>query len=114
MPDCIFCKIAEGKIPADKVYEDDEVLAFEDVNPVAPVHILIIPKKHIPTLNDTTAADEPLMGKLLTCAKNIAEQKKLSRTGYRVVTNVMSGAGQSVFHIHVHLLGGRPFNWPPG
>lgn len=114
MPDCIFCKIAGGEIPSDIVYEDDDVLAFDDVNPVAPTHVLLIPKRHISTLNDASEADEVLLGKLMTCAKNIAAKKKLSSSGYRIVTNVMSGAGQSVFHIHFHLLGGRPFNWPPG
>ena len=114
MPDCIFCKIAEGKIPSNIVYRDDDVLAFDDVNPVAPIHVLIIPKKHISTLNDTTGGDEALLGKMMSCARNIAGEKNLSSAGYRVIMNVMSGAGQSVFHIHLHLLGGRPFNWPPG
>ena len=113
MRDCIFCKIAEGTIPSNVVYEDDEVLAFDDVNPVAPVHVLIISKKHVSTLNDT-GGDETLLGKMLACARDIAAEKKLSSAGYRVIMNVLSGAGQSVFHFHMHLLGGRPFNWPPG
>lgn len=114
MSDCIFCKIAEGQIPSDVVYEDDDVIAFDDVNPVAPTHVLIIPKKHVSTLNDVENKDEILLGKMLACAKKVAGDKNLSSAGYRVVMNVMSGAGQSVFHIHFHLLGGRPFNWPPG
>jgi histidine triad (HIT) family protein len=113
MSDCIFCKIAEGNIPSDVVYEDDEILAFDDVNPVAPIHVLIIPKKHVSTLNDTTG-DETLLGKMMARARDIAAEKNISSAGYRVIMNVMSGAGQSVFHIHLHLLGGRPFNWPPG
>jgi histidine triad (HIT) family protein len=114
MPDCIFCKIAEGQIPSNIVHEDEEVLAFDDVNPVAPIHVLIIPKKHVSTLNDTAEKDAALLGKLLSRARDVAGKKKLSEAGYRIIMNVMSGAGQSVFHIHLHLLGGRPFSWPPG
>jgi histidine triad (HIT) family protein len=114
MSDCIFCKIAGDEIPAKKVFEDEQVIAFEDVNPVAPVHVLIIPKKHIETLNDATDADTRILGRLLTCAKEIAHEKGLSEAGYRTVLNCGSGAGQSVFHIHLHVLGGRAFHWPPG
>ena len=114
MADCIFCKIINGQIPAQTVYEDDELLAFEDVNPVAPVHILIVPKNHIDTLNDLTPANAEIMGKMILCAKNLANEKHVSKEGYRVVMNCMSGAGQSVFHIHLHLLGGRILRWPPG
>ena len=114
MADCIFCQIASGEIPAKKVFESDDHVAFEDVNPVAPVHILIIPKKHIATLNDTGDDDAERLGKLFTIAKRIAAENDLSEQGYRTVVNCMSGAGQSVWHIHMHLIGGRPFRWPPG
>ncbi len=114
MPDCIFCKIVDGEIPTEKVYENDDLLAFDDINPVAPVHILIVPKKHIATLNDVSSADEALLGKMLVCAKELAARRKLADEGYRTVMNCMAGAGQSVFHIHAHLLGGRIFQWPPG
>jgi histidine triad (HIT) family protein len=114
MPDCIFCRIAEGLIPSRKVFESDEVLAFEDNNPVAPVHILIVPKKHIATINELGPDDAALVGRLVVCAKEIAVERKLAEDGYRLVMNCMSGAGQSVFHIHLHLMGGRIFHWPPG
>lgn len=114
MSDCIFCGIAGGKIPAEKVHEDDSLVAFADINPVAPVHILIVPKKHIATLNDASSADEALLGKILLCAKQLAAERDLAEEGYRTVVNCMAGAGQSVFHIHAHLLGGRVLQWPPG
>ena len=114
MSDCIFCKIVAGQVPSTYLYEDPDVVAFDDVNPVAPTHVLVIPKKHISTLNEASAEDEQLLGKMMMVAKKLAGEKNLSTDGYRVVTNVMAGAGQSVFHIHFHLLGGRPFNWPPG
>ena len=114
MSDCVFCKIAEGKIPAKKVFESDELLAFEDINAVAPTHVLIIPKKHIETINDLSSTDAALVGEMVLCAKNLASERNLSSDGYRVVMNCMAGAGQSVFHIHLHLLGGRVFHWPPG
>jgi histidine triad (HIT) family protein len=114
MEDCIFCKIIEGQIPSKKVYEDDDLLAFEDINPAAPAHVVLIPKKHIETFNDIAADDLPLLGKLMMAAKNIAGERNLSNDGYRLVLNCMPGAGQSVFHIHFHLLGGRIFTWPPG
>jgi histidine triad (HIT) family protein len=114
MADCIFCKIAAGDIQAQVVFENDELLAFEDINPVAPVHILIIPKKHIETINDLTPADSELMGSMYLCAKNLASERGTAQSGYRTVVNCMSGAGQTVFHIHLHLLGGRGFQWPPG
>ena len=112
--DCIFCKIVDGQIPAKTVFESDDLLAFEDISPVAPVHVLIIPKKHIATLNDATDESAELLGQLLLCAKSIAGERNLAEEGYRTVMNCMSGAGQSVFHIHLHLLGGRIFQWPPG
>ncbi len=114
MTDCLFCKIRDGDIPCDIVFEDDHVLAFNDVNPQAPVHILIIPKKHISTINDLEDGDGQLMGKLFAAAKNIAHEKGVSDDGYRLVTNCNAGAGQTVFHIHMHLLAGRAMSWPPG
>ncbi len=114
MNDCIFCKIADKEIEADIVYEDDSVVAFNDANPQAPVHILIIPRKHFATLNEVTGEDEGLMGHIVNTAGNIAGEKGLKEEGYRLVANCQSGAGQSVFHIHFHLLGGRTFEWPPG
>lgn len=114
MADCIFCKVIEGGISAKKVFESKQLLAFEDINPVAPVHVLIIPKKHISTLNDVEESDAVLLGEMIMCAKKIAGDYLLSKDGYRMVINCMAGAGQSVFHVHLHLLGGRPFRWPPG
>ena len=114
MSDCIFCKIVDGSIPAEKVFENDDLIAFEDLNPVAPVHVLVIPKRHVATLNDIEDGDASMLGQLFLAAKKIAAERGLSDDGYRTVVNCMSGAGQSVFHIHLHLLGGRPFQWPPG
>lgn len=114
MSDCLFCKIRDGEIPADLVYQDDEVLAFNDVNPQAPTHLLIIPKKHLSTVNDVKQEDEVMMGKLFSAAKQIAAEKGLSEDGYRLVVNCNEGAGQTVFHIHMHLLAGRAMTWPPG
>jgi len=114
MEDCIFCKIASGRLDSKKVYEDEELLAFEDINPVAPTHILIIPKRHIATLNETNENDVPLLGGLIRRAVRLAGERGIAEEGYRIVINCMPGAGQSVFHIHVHLLGGRIFRWPPG
>ena len=114
MSDCLFCKIIAGEIPSTKVYEDDEVLAFEDVNPQAPVHVLVVPKKHIPTLNDVSPGDNALLGHMFQAATGIARERGTHETGYRTVFNVNAGAGQTVFHIHLHVLGGRPMTWPPG
>ncbi|OGS46946.1 MAG: histidine triad nucleotide-binding protein [Elusimicrobia bacterium RIFOXYD2_FULL_34_15] len=114
MSDCLFCIIIDKKIPAKYVRETSELIAIRDVNPQAPVHILIIPKKHIPTLNDITDEDCDIVGKVHVFAKDIAKEEEISIDGYRLVLNVNRGAGQSVFHIHWHLLGGREFNWPPG
>lgn len=114
MEDCIFCKIVEGQVPATRVFESDELIAFDDINPVAPVHVLVIPKRHIATLNDVSESDEALLGRMLLSAKTIARQKNLSDGGYRTVINCMAGAGQAVFHIHMHVMGGRGFGWPPG
>lgn len=114
MSDCLFCKILDGDIPADVVFENEDVLAFNDVNPQAPVHVLIIPRKHISTVNDMSAGDEIIMGKLFSAAKVIAAERGIADDGYRVVVNCNEKAGQTVFHIHMHLLGGRNMTWPPG
>ena len=113
-PDCLFCKIINGEIPSKKVYEDDLVFAFEDINPVAPIHILIVPKKHIPTLNELGDEDTELIGKIVQTAKMIAADKGINEDGYRLIFNCQEKAGQTVFHIHLHILGGRTFGWPPG
>jgi histidine triad (HIT) family protein len=114
MSDCLFCKIIAGEIPADIVYQDDTALAFKDINPQAPVHFLVIPKKHIATLADAEDDDELLLGHLLRVVTKLAEKEGYTEPGFRTVVNTNAGAGQTVFHIHVHLLAGRPFQWPPG
>jgi histidine triad (HIT) family protein len=114
MADNIFAKIVAKQIPANIVYEDDRVLAFRDIGPKAPVHILIIPKKDIARVSEATAADETLLGHLLTVAAEIARKEGIDETGYRLVVNKGPHAGESVPHLHVHLLGGRPMAWPPG
>ena len=111
---CIFCKIIKGQIPAAKVYEDPEVMAFRDINPQAPVHMLIVPKKHIACLNDLTREDQGLAGYILLVAGKIARENGLAENGYRVVFNHGKNGGQTVDHIHGHLMGGRAFRWPPG
>ncbi len=111
---CIFCKIIEKKIPSRIVYEDDSVAAFEDVNPQAPVHTLVVPKKHIPDIHSMSEADRELVGHLFFTARKIAEDKGLDEKGYRMVINNGRGAGQTVFHLHLHILSGRRFSWPPG
>ncbi len=112
--DCLFCKILAGEIPAEFVYESDNAVAFRDINPQAPTHVLVIPRKHIATINDIKADDEAIVGSLYTAAREIAAAEGLSDDGYRAVMNCNEGAGQSVFHIHLHVLGGRPLTWPPG
>ncbi len=114
MSDCLFCKMASGEIQPDVVYEDEEVLAFRDINPQAPTHVLVIPKAHIATLNDLEPEHAPLMGKLFLVAQQVAQQEGIAERGYRTVVNCNADAGQAVFHIHLHLLGGRPLAWPPG
>ncbi|HBF34535.1 TPA: histidine triad nucleotide-binding protein [Candidatus Sumerlaeota bacterium] len=114
MTDCLFCKIIAGEIPANIVYQDADCVAFRDINPQAPTHILIIPRLHIPTLNDLESENAGLMGRLVLAAKKIAHAENLSDDGYRLVFNCNADAGQTVFHVHVHLLGGRVFGWPPG
>lgn len=112
--DCIFCKILKREIPSKIVYEDDQCLAFEDINPQAPIHILVIPKKHISTALDISEADRELLGHLVLVASRIAQEKNIAQSGYRLVLNTNRDAGQTVFHIHLHLLGGRVMSWPPG
>lgn len=115
MPDnCLFCKMANGTVRPDVVWEDDEFLAFRDINPVAPVHILIIPKRHIRSLNETTADDSALMGRLMLAARRVAVLESVDKDGYRVVVNCNALAGQTVWHLHLHLLAGREMQWPPG
>lgn len=112
--DCLFCKIIKREIPADIVYEDDEVLAFNDINPQAPTHILIIPKKHIATLNDIEEPDLAMIGRLQYTAAQLAREGGFAEDGYRVVMNCNEMGGQTVYHIHMHLMGGREFTWPAG
>lgn len=112
--DCLFCKILDGDIPADIVYESDTAIAFRDINPQAPTHVVIIPRRHIATINDIDADDHEIVGSLYTAARTIARQEGFSEEGYRTVMNCNRAAGQTVFHIHLHLLGGRIFTWPPG
>ena len=114
MPDCIFCKIGAKQIQAMVVFEDPEIIAFRDINPQAPVHILIIPKKHYGSINEFNAADQALAVKLMMAAQQIAVQEKIADRGYRMVMNNGQEGGQSVAHVHLHLLGGRQLGWPPG
>ena len=114
MSDCLFCKMIAGEIKPDTAYEDDEVLAFRDISPQAPTHVLVIPKRHISTINDMDEADAELVGKLFLAAKQVAQIDGITESGYRTVMNCNAGAGQSVFHIHLHVLGGRGMQWPPG
>jgi histidine triad (HIT) family protein len=111
---CIFCQIIEGGVPATVVHRDERSLAVEDINPQAPVHVLVIPQEHIESLDEAGQRDEALLGHLLRVAARIANERGLSESGYRTVINTGAGAGQSVFHLHVHLLGGRALTWPPG
>ncbi len=114
MDDCLFCKMVRGDIKPETVYEDEEILAFRDVNPQAPVHILVVPKRHIATVNDLGAEDAALAGRLVLVAAQLAAEEGVAESGYRTVFNCNAGAGQSVFHLHLHLLGGRRMGWPPG
>jgi histidine triad (HIT) family protein len=111
---CVFCEIVAGRRPARKVSEDDQVLAFHDVNPQAPVHVLVVPKRHIESLITAAPDDEALLGRLVRAARDLAAKLDVAKHGYRLVFNCGEHAGYSVFHIHLHLLGGRPFGWPPG
>jgi histidine triad (HIT) family protein len=113
MKDCLFCRILGGEIPSKKVYEDEFIYAFEDIDPKAPTHVLIIPKKHIAGLKEAQASDAEIIGRLHLAAAEIARERKIENS-YRTVLNVGPGSGQSVFHLHVHLIGGRDLRWPPG
>lgn len=113
MSDCLFCKIAAGEIPAEKLYEDDDVLAFWDISPAAPKHFLIIPKKHLINLSDLSEENDQLIGKMMRISAKVAEENGIGK-GYRTIMNNGADAGQVVFHLHMHVLGGRPMGWPPG
>ena len=112
--DCLFCRIAAGEIPADVVHQDDLIVAFRDINPQAPTHILLIPRRHIDSAADVTEEDSALVGRLLATAADLARSEGIAADGYRLVTNSGAAAGQSVPHLHFHLLGGRSMHWPPG
>lgn len=112
--DTLFAKIARREIPAQIIYQDDDVTAFRDINPAAPTHVLVVPNKVIPTLNDATADDERVLGKMLLTAQRLARELGIADTGYRLVMNTNRDGGQSVYHVHLHLLGGRKLAWPPG
>ncbi|QBD79030.1 histidine triad nucleotide-binding protein [Ktedonosporobacter rubrisoli] len=114
MEDCLFCKIAAGQIPSTIVYQDEDVVAFKDINPQAPHHVLLIPRRHIASMAALTSEDGAILASLFTVAQKLAHDFKIDETGYRFVTNVGPDAGQSVFHLHFHLLGGRALGWPPG
>lgn len=114
MTDCLFCRIAAGEIAAELVFKNDAVVAFRDINPQAPTHILVIPRRHIATINDIGENDRELLGEMYLVAAQLARQEGFAEDGYRVTMNCNEGAGQTVFHIHLHLLGGRRFGWPPG
>jgi histidine triad (HIT) family protein len=111
---CLFCKIVAGEIPASKVYEDERLVAFSDINPQAPLHALVVPKRHVATLNDLTPADDDLVGAMVRAAAKIAKDRGFDGPGFRTVFNCNAQAGQTVFHLHLHVLGGRTMTWPPG
>jgi histidine triad (HIT) family protein len=114
MPSCLFCDIAAGNVLGDILYQDEQVVAFRDINPKAPVHILVIPRRHISTINELSDGDEAVIGRLFAVAKSLAVDENIAENGYRVVMNCNADGGQSVYHIHLHLLGGRSMLWPPG
>jgi histidine triad (HIT) family protein len=114
MPECLFCQIIDREIGATIVYEDEHIVAFNDINPQAPTHVLVVPRRHIGSLNDLSPGDDELVGEIVRRAAAIAKQRGISSGGYRTVFNTNRGAGQTVFHIHLHLLGGRTMHWPPG
>jgi histidine triad (HIT) family protein len=114
MSDCLFCKIIGGQIAGSIVFQDDQLIAFKDINPQAPLHVLIVPRRHIASLNDLTPADDPLVGTMFRAAAALAKEHGYAERGYRTVFNTNREAGQTVFHIHLHLLAGRPLSWPPG
>jgi histidine triad (HIT) family protein len=112
--DCLFCKIFRREIPAKEVFRDEEIVAFEDIRPVAPTHVLVIPKEHIPSVHELTGAHAPLLARMFEVANRVADERKVDREGYRLVFNKGPQAGQSVYHLHLHVLGGRGMAWPPG
>ncbi len=112
--DCLFCKIIAAEIPADIIYESPDAIAFRDINPQAPTHVLIVPRRHIATINELADTDADVVGRLFLAARDFAKQEGFAEDGYRVTMNCNAAAGQTVFHIHLHLLGGRNFTWPPG
>ena len=114
MHECVFCNIISKKMPAEFVYEDERIVAFRDINPQAPVHVLIVPRKHIETTNDVGEADKDLIGDMILVAKKVAEQEGVAESGYRLVMNCNENSGQEIYHLHLHLLGGRRMTWPPG
>ena len=114
MENCLFCKIIAGQIPASIVFQNDHVVAFKDITPRAPTHMLVVPRRHIATLNDLAPDDDALVGEMIRAAASLAKEQGLQERGYRTVFNCNADAGQTVFHIHLHLLGGRPMTWPPG
>lgn len=114
MSDCLFCRIVRGEIPSDRVHDDDMVIAFRDIAPRAPTHVLVIPREHLDSAADLTDAHGPLLGRLFAVAADVARREGIEQAGYRIVTNVGPDAGQSVPHLHLHVLGGRPMTWPPG
>ncbi len=114
MSACLFCRIVAGEIPARIVHQDRDVVAFEDIDPQAPVHLLVVPRKHVPTLNDLSEADDALTGSMLRVAAKLARERGIAESGWRATVNVNRDAHQLVFHVHLHVMGGRPFGWPPG
>lgn len=114
MADCLFCKIIAGEIPSTTLYQDDQVVAFQDINPQAPLHALVVPRRHIATLNEVNADDDAIVGAMLRCAARLAREHGYADRGYRTVFNCNADAGQTVFHLHLHVLGGRGLTWPPG
>ncbi|MEO8274900.1 MAG: histidine triad nucleotide-binding protein [Thermoanaerobaculia bacterium] len=113
-PDCLFCRIVSGKLPAPLLYSDDDIVAFADIAPQAPLHCLVVPRAHLPHLFATNASDALVLGKMVATGTELARRAGLEKDGFRLVWNCLAGAGQSVFHLHLHVLGGRPFSWPPG
>src|SRR5579883_1703860 len=111
---CLFCRVVSGEIPAQVVYRDPEVIAFRDINPQAPVHLLIVPTRHVESISEVGSADAPLLGQTIEVANDLARQEGIAESGYRIVINCGPNAGQTVAHLHFHLLGGRPMSWPPG
>jgi len=114
MSSCLFCRIVAGEIPSKRVYEDDELVAFEDINPQAPMHVLVVPRTHLATLNDLSGDHDPLVGSMVRRAAAIAADRGYAAGGFRTVFNCNADAGQTVFHVHLHVLGGRRLSWPPG